>query len=239
MRKLMDERVKHRLVGLVVILSLAVIFAPAMIKKSSQRLDNSMGMRSKLPDKPIEPRVAVTDKQSVFQTIKVAHVTLPPPSSHKIEKTVQQPAPVLAKVTVPETTIVPVKLPSSLVTIPPPAAAELAFKAPVKKPPVVKIKAKAKAKASAVLKLTKKPLSPESSYTVQLASFTKQQNAQVLINTLQKKGYKALVTKLAQKQGKIYKVTVGQALAKKDALRLQNKLATNLQLKGFIVSGVG
>ena len=37
MKLMMDERVKHRLTGVVVLVSIAVIFVPAMIKKSNKR----------------------------------------------------------------------------------------------------------------------------------------------------------------------------------------------------------
>ena len=37
MKFVMDERIKHRLTGLVVILSIAAIFLPEQVKKSNQR----------------------------------------------------------------------------------------------------------------------------------------------------------------------------------------------------------
>ena len=38
MKFVMNEQLKHRLTGLVVLLSLGVIFVPAMIKKSTRHL---------------------------------------------------------------------------------------------------------------------------------------------------------------------------------------------------------
>ena len=52
MKLITDERVKHRLVGLAVILSIAAIFAPAIMKKSSQRFDENVSMSLELPARP-------------------------------------------------------------------------------------------------------------------------------------------------------------------------------------------
>ena len=40
MKLVIDEKVKHRLVGLAVILSMGIIIAPAVLKKSQQHKNN-------------------------------------------------------------------------------------------------------------------------------------------------------------------------------------------------------
>ena len=70
MKLVMDEKLKHRLIGLAVIISLGAIFAPAMMKKSSQRLESNFSVNVKLPPKPLAPDVVMTDEKEMFKTIK-------------------------------------------------------------------------------------------------------------------------------------------------------------------------
>jgi DedD protein len=77
MKLVMDERLKHRLIGIAVIISIATIFAPAMMRKSNQRIERDYSVKVKLPSKPASPDVAVTDESEMFKTIKVARVDIP------------------------------------------------------------------------------------------------------------------------------------------------------------------
>ncbi len=72
-----DERTKHRLTGLVVIMAVAIIFIPAMLKKSNKHLEENIHIAVQLPPKPSLPKVAVTEEKAVFETIKVSKVALP------------------------------------------------------------------------------------------------------------------------------------------------------------------
>lgn len=77
MKLVIDEKLKHRLVGVAVVLSLGAIFLPAMMKKSSQRLENHFSVKVQLPPKPTTPNVAITNEKEMFETIKVAKVEIP------------------------------------------------------------------------------------------------------------------------------------------------------------------
>jgi DedD protein len=77
MKLVIDEQLKHRLIGIAVIVSLGAIFAPAIMKKSGQSIENKYSVQVKLPPKPIVPDVSVTDEKELFKTIKVARVKLP------------------------------------------------------------------------------------------------------------------------------------------------------------------
>jgi DedD protein len=81
MKLIIDEKLKHRLIGVAVIISLGAIFAPAMMKKSNQNMDNNYKVHVKLPPKPEEPNVALSDEKEVFKTIKIARVNIPDVSS--------------------------------------------------------------------------------------------------------------------------------------------------------------
>ena len=77
MKLVMDEKLKHRLIGLAVIISLGAIFAPAVMKKSSQHLDRNFSVNVKLPPKPVAPDVVLTNEKELFQTIKIAKPQIP------------------------------------------------------------------------------------------------------------------------------------------------------------------
>lgn len=80
-----DERTKHRITGLIVIMAFAIIFVPAMLKKSNQRLEENIRVSVQLPPRPTLPQVAVATEQTVFDTVKVARVALPTPIKPALE----------------------------------------------------------------------------------------------------------------------------------------------------------
>ena len=218
MKLMMDERVKHRLTGVVVVISIAVIFLPAMIKKSNQRMGENIDVSIQLPSKPLPPHVAMVKESALFDTIKVAHVEIP-------------------------------------VLVVPPRLSQVASSVPLEiKPTRVKLNEQGLAKAvspasgqvqakttlAVVLpaNVTKAVALNEVAYVVQLASFSQQSNAALLVERLRGKGYKANYIKITGKQGNIYKVLVGELNRRDDAQLLQKKLAGSLQLNGFIVKTV-
>ena len=221
MKFVMNERVKHRLTGLVVIVSIAVIFLPAMMKKSNQHFAESMNVSLKLPSKPNLPKVAIPKQQAMFQSVKVAHVDIPKLTHEqhatqiaKAEslsaKQIVPTLPVIAKALVPEKPVVSTAL-----------ATPSALKVPVKVEP----------------KHTTVAFKKET-YAVQLASFSQQSNAQTLVTRLRGQGYVASYNKFNGKQGEYFKVIVGQLHQRDDAINLQKKLANNMQLNGFIIKAV-
>ncbi|PJE13367.1 MULTISPECIES: SPOR domain-containing protein [Legionella] len=288
MKLVIDERVKHRLIGLAVILSIAAIFAPAIMKKSNQRIDGNMSVSVELPPKPLQPDVAMTEKNAMFENVKVAHVELP-------EVAEEQPAPALAKAEslsqmkeVNHRTVESVDqnfaqdrdslqvenlaredMPDVMEKT---AAAQInrtnvavvhkiakAETFPLKIKPKVKVVAKnnnkpvkpvvksiTKPKLSvvkpkpiskpAIKKTAKNAFPVKGKYAVQLATFTRLRNADSLISKLRGKGYKATYNKVKTSEGIVYKVVVGQIQKREQAQLLQKKLASAVQIRGFIVS---
>lgn len=82
MKLVLDDKAKHRLVGIAVLLSIIVVFAPAVLKKSQQRFEETVSVSVRLPPKPVLPKVAVTQPKALFQATKVASVNIP-----KVDKT--------------------------------------------------------------------------------------------------------------------------------------------------------
>lgn len=235
MKLLMDERLKHRIIGLAVVVSIAAIFAPAIIKKSHQRFDANVNVSIKLPPKPILPNVPVAKEKTVFETVKVAHVEIPP-----IPKPTKQ---VLAQAQ-------PLNQPAEVKQ----AVGSMVAQAKVE--PLIRVKPKSSLVLAATKVISKqkkqvKPLSAtikpnqtvrlanakdKEAYFVQLATFTKQQNAEVLLKKLRLKGYKAAYNKISTPTGPVYKVIVGQGDPKEVALHLQKQLASSMQINGFIIT---
>jgi DedD protein len=246
----MDEKLKHRLIGLAVIISLGAIFAPAVMKKSSQRLDGNFSVNVKLPPKPIAPNVVTTDENELFKTIKVAKVTIPSISDNKhvshlvkaesiksnaeskvlanklntrsepIQLALNQAATVTAKKSI--QAAVKISKPSPVVA--------LKAATPIK-PPVINKSAKPIREARASTSQIKKDI-----YAVQLASFTELKNAQTLVEKLKSKGFQANFAKMPSQRGTVYKVYAGHSPRKIEVIKLKSQLASTMQINGFIVT---
>jgi DedD protein len=226
-----DERTKHRLTGLVVIAAVAIIFVPAMIKKSNQRLEENIHLSVQLPPKPSAPKVTVAEKKAVFETVKVAKMDVPVAAEtphvsrlarvegthtkpvQKIEHKPEAPQdmPTAAAPVSKEQSVVFTKVESVVVDPVNVATVPVMFKPEVKK------------------------TSAAEAYAVQLASFTVQRNAENLVSRLRSQGYKARYHTIQSESGNFYKVTVGQLNARADARALKKKLSEATQLEGFVI----
>lgn len=246
MKLVIDEKLKHRLIGLAVIVSLVAIFAPAVMKKSSQNLVANYSVHVRLPPKPSAPNVVMSDEKELFETIKVAKVHIPEVSSEtqlpelaametiKSDSLVQ-PAHELTdnkeEVALNESIIPAVK-----------SQAKIALKKPAKVAPVVAVIKKPAAKINQAIrrptakKVAIKALAKADIYAVQLASFAQLANAQALVNKLHSKGYKASFTRMKGQQGPVYKVYAGHSSNKTAVLKVKTQLASAMQLNGFIVN---
>ncbi len=233
MKLVLDERLKHRLVGLAVIISLAAIFAPAIIKKSNQHFDENVNISVKLPPKPLLPKVAAIQKQELFKTVKVAHVELPALPEPKAValiakaerlsqvKLSQERLPASELAAIPKKALAPQRVAAlALNKANAPASVQIKKLLPRVKKELATAPLKAKAKAG---------------YAVQLATFTQQANAETLVSRLRSKGYKASYTKVLLQGNPVYKVIVGQANQKEQAALLQQQLAAVMRIKGFII----
>ena len=219
MKFIIEERTKYRLIGVIVLLSIAAVFIPAITKQSSQRYEENVSLSVRLPEKPLLPSVAVTEEKALFKTIKVAKKTplpveeAPQLSTHvKAEPLGGKPVALALKE--------PVLNEAVSVIVPVRRIAEMANPS----------------SAQSNLTLDKKAsLSKKGTYAVQLASFSQQSNAQSLVTRLRSKGYKATYNQSKGKQGPIYKVIVGELSKKDEAQILKKQLAEITQLTGFII----
>ncbi|MCL9684630.1 SPOR domain-containing protein [Legionella maioricensis] len=250
MKLVMDEKLKHRLVGLAVILSLGAIFAPAVMKKSSQHVDGNFSVNVKLPPKPLAPDVVLTDEKEVFKTIKVAKVEIPSVSEKRQLTELVKAEPVKSDL-INANPKPDVKVAANSNAAPVHLAVneaanntakkiiKVANPQPAKPPVAVALKQKAVTKVVPVTKVAQannKPSIRKDIYAVQLASFSQLANAQTLVNKLHSKGYKANFIRTKGKQGPVYKVYVGHSPRKTDVMKLKTQLASAMQLNGFVVN---
>lgn len=254
MKLVMDEKLKHRLIGLAVIISLGAIFAPAVMKKSSQNMENNLSVNVKLPAKPLPPDVVMTDEKELFRTIKVAKVDIAPVSGESQLQELAKAEPIKSDLIASEQAIAVAHEDAVVKAAPVQIALNQAAKTtakrviavaaakPRKSAPVVASKQKpvlkaAKTIAKAQIKPAVRPAAVKKDiYAVQLASFSQISNAQALVTRLRGKGYKANYTKAPSRQGSVYKVYVGHSPSRTDVVRLKTQLASAMQLDGFVVN---
>ncbi len=252
MKLVVDEKLKHRLVGLAVILSLGTLFLPTMMKKSSQRFEHNFSVNVRLPPKPTAPNVVMTDKKEMFATMKVAKVEIPPVSDQKgstLDKDDFTPLAQAVDVPKPTTTVNPVAaakpvtlalLNNAVRNAAAKPKSEVLAK-PVKLVKPAKVQARVVPRNVAPKRVIAKAkerrfVSQKDIYAVQLASFTKFANAQALVRKLQGQGYKANYLKTNGTQGTTYRVLAGHSPVKGDAMKVKTQLASAMQLNGFVVN---
>lgn len=271
MKLTMDERVKQRMVGIAVILSIFAIFLPVIFKKSSQPFDGLSRIAVRMPAKPEISAIKAPDKQAMFARVKKADVEV---KTLATTKQLNNPEPIaLAKK---EDSIKPVEIDI--------ARAEKAINVPFKiaidqqntsyvtnntkeKPAVVDTPKSTKFEEKKLPKVsihavniqdnkiiiskkhkndilmtkqskTKNIINKPTLYSVQVASFAKLQNATAMVLRLKARGYDVHYKSTKHAQGKIsYQIIVGQSKTLEEVHNLQQKLANQMQLNGFVVIG--
>jgi DedD protein len=195
-----------------VLISIAIIFVPAMIKKSNQQIGEHINVSVKLPPKPILPNVAMVKEKVVFEEVKVARADIPTftvnEASHVSKHLVSAP-----------------KVASSL------SSEVLKTQAKLLQKQMKSSVSIADVAASDVVDKAKKNMLIKDSYVIQLGSFSHERNAEGLVSRLRHQGYKANYSK----QGEVYKVVVGELNGRNDARVLQKKLAESMQINGLII----
>lgn len=253
----MDNQVKQRVIGAVVLVALAVIFVPMLLEKP----DSDLGpVGSNLPEQP---------DQTVQDRIEPLTLPEPPAEEEPAQVVLDQapdaataaqapdaaatPPPGAAQAPAEETTA-PVEpaLPAPVTTAPiapapattaPPAATAPATQPPTAAPaaavqqasPVVAAPAPATTPAKPVTGAqTDTAAKPLSGWVVQLASLASKNNALALRERLRGLGYTAFVEETTTAQGVLYRVRVGPELERANAETLRNRLEQQVQIKGIV-----
>jgi DedD protein len=209
-----SERTKHRLIGILVLVSIGVIFLPAIMKKSNKHFEKNIRIALKLPSKPELPNVDAPNNRALFKQVKVA--SAPAVEVPKVRKNS-----LIAKAS----SLNP-KLKQKTVLA---SASSEEVKPALKKVEVVK---------TDVETIINTEL-PKQIFSIQVATFTQQSNADILVEKLRDNGFVASYNTIDGERGNLYQVIVGKLSEREKAVDLQKRLVTNMQLNGFIIkSGV-
>jgi DedD protein len=207
----MDQMLKQRLIGAIVIISLAVIFIPMILEGP----DNELSPRSQ--DIPPPPKI---DYQ--------AEVELPVPS--------ESPEPAES----PDATITEQEvsaIPGSSVSQPeavtsqaevPPVHAEPVESEKTPKPVVVKQPSSSTPPKNATA-------STQGGWILQVGSFSQQANALSLRDRLKKSGYQVAVLDVKGAGGTIHRVLIGPVSDRQAAEKLRDKLAREQKLTAMVL----
>lgn len=248
----MDESMKHRVVGIAVIISIALIFVPAMIKKNNQRLDEDR-IAVELPAKPPQPQLEQVDETKVFAETKVAHVNLDTQLAlNQTEQEIKQhpisePQPI--SIQQPQQASYP--LGNGKNSSEPKGGFEEKKDSQKSNHELVKLNKQVKPAPAPKLAQVK-TITPKSNkgnsavrmasaqrYAVQIGVFSETTNAQSLQNKLNKKGIHSRLVQTTVRGKPAVKVLIGQLATVEAAQQLQVKLTNEHNLKGFVTKGVG
>lgn len=241
----MDILLKQRLVGAIVLISLAVIFLPMFLSEKGEFAEDEF--QSNIPPEPVyeikAPQVAVP--------LEVPNRSLQkPPLSEPIAQSFQskatanvddkssdakaEPKTALAKTN--ETTQKDVVPPAKAVTaVPEPAAPEPKSK-PTEKPQEPSQPATvAKTDKTSLTSTKQAPPDDLTGWVVQVGSFKKQSNAVALRDKLRKQGMSSFVMQVDSAKGTLYRVRVGPELNRSSAEQLQVKIKKKTKLEGVVM----
>jgi DedD protein len=218
----MDERMKHRAVGAVVIVALLVIFVPMLLHFNEG--GNTEQAASVIPPNPQAEMKTVEIPLKELQDKQLADL-LPLPT--------ESPEDVLADVS---------DLDVAAEVAKPAAAAATAAKtngnaaASETAKPAIAAKVEApKTKTVEPKPQLAGPTTGAKAWAVQVGSFSKRENAERLRDRLRKSGYKAFVNTTEAGGRTVVRVRVGPELQRADADQLRSKIEKELQIQARVV----
>jgi DedD protein len=208
----MDQMLKQRLIGAIVIISLAVIFIPMILEGP----DNKLSPRNQ--NMPPPPTI---DYQAEVE-LPVPSESPEPAESPDTTVTEQEVSALPGPPSVPQPEAV------SSQTEAPPAQAEPVETAKTPKPVVVK-----QPSSSTPPRTT--TASTQGGWILQVGSFSQQANALSLRDRLKKSGYQVAVQDAKAAGGTIHRVLVGPVSDRQTAEKLRDKLAREQKLTAMVL----
>ena len=214
MSEIQNVNIKQRIIGAIVLVSLGIIIIPLLLNGGDSSKQSLSGDNIPLMPKQLNRVLPSAVSPMVMPAPKTisAH---PESAAVKSAKTDRKTAP---------------------------PAAEKISPAPVKKA-VVKTKPAAKnipvTKTISGIKYQKvtKPVTSniKMAYTLQIASFSKKNNAVALQSKLRKKKYKAYIESITTSKGRMYRLRVGPYLKFEQISTIKNRLEKQFKLKNTII----
>lgn len=216
----MDNLVKQRVIGAIVLVALAVIFVPMLFESPEDELGP---VGSNLPAEPdsvvrdrIEPLTLPEPPAELESAPQVVLEEPADPSAANADAAIDAANGAAEPVAQPEGTADTAAAQSA-----PPAAEPVPAAEPAPAP------AAAPAEPAAA---------PQSGWIVQLASLSNKDNAMALRERLRGLGYTAFVEETKTAKGVLYRVRVGPELERANAEKLRNRLQEQVDLKGIVTS---
>ncbi|MDQ7051190.1 MAG: SPOR domain-containing protein [Enterobacterales bacterium] len=204
----MENSLKQRIIGAIVLIALAIIFLPAILK---EKISNGE-FESKIPDMP-----PILEEYQV-DTVVINKLANKPPT--EIEQQLLQKESQIARDDAAEQIL----LENSI------KMANPSNKKADKLPPQNGIK-------QDKVKLAQQSISPvyqDAAWVVQVASFRQSSNAKNLIEKLKKQGFKAYRRSVSVKGKQLYRVYVGPFVEKPDAKKTLTKIAKISQTMAIV-----
>ena len=223
----MDEKLKHRIVGGVVLCSVAVIAAPLLFNSDNSNKNLSIS-ETAIPANP----------QANLKTINIPVVDTW--SDKKMTDVVPEPI-VSSQEVPPQNLINPTVKQSALVTSPAsqeilPQAEEVVAQKQ-QKPSTLPTQSRPTAQARDVETKPKMVTAPATgkAWVVQVGSFSERANAERLRDKLIKSGYRAFVSQSRANNRNVVRVRVGPELVRKNADKLSKKLQKELSMQTMVI----
>lgn len=236
----MQTKTKHRIIGGIVLLAIVAIFLPLLFHNSRPSMD--LKLSTQVPSAPAKPQVQLQlpaldnakgsgekSHHKKPQSMKAAAQETPAITQHILNTA---PAPAIAPKAAEEITqshskkAAPKPVKKSL----PKSSSQSASKAKVVKPASVKSKPAKPHKTSQKLLQSSVP----QAWTIQIASFTKPDNAKRLVKRLRDKGFDVYTRQNQSGRRTITRVFVGPIINQAKVKKMKRQLKQQFQLKGVI-----
>ncbi len=217
----MDDALKRRLTGAVVLVSLAVIFVPMLVEE-----EPVLSPRIRESNIPVRPPSVMIDPDSrrpaVTESAPAPTDPIPalPPAESMTPADTDPPPPVTTQA--PESTVPttkPAEQPATPTEAVKPVQAAKPAPPPAPKPPPAE----------------KRPVKTPSGWVVQVGSFADKENAEKALAKLRLSGYDSFVEEVKVGSKSLYRVRVGPEVDKKRAESLNSQIADTLKLKGQVL----
>ena len=240
----MEERLKQRLVGAAVLVSLAVVFVPILLDvPEDTREDGSITSIPEIPDRPksrIEPSVVTTlelpqtprldaevERERNRQASEVSgeNGSVPADLPARVSISATSEDSEAARATVPTAAETPASAPASVRPEAPATAVAESTGPETERPD----------DAAARQPPTVAPAAATEGWIVQLGIFRKAENARTLRKRLREKGYPAFVESGTLAGGEVSRVFVGPMLERGQAKDSAARLRREMQLEGIVM----
>lgn len=204
--------IKQRIIGAMVLVSLAIIIIPVLLNGGATPNQSISG--DNIPKMPVELNRILPNVPEPMEMPSAKVVRAYPESSDSASKAVKKPIAPTSKKVVSKPKEVDNSKSSNVAVQPKPKVATVPKHEKQSKPATSKIKM---------------------AYTLQIASFGKKSNADALKIKLQKKKYKAYIESVLTSNGRIYRLRVGPYLKFDQISTIKNKIEKQFKLKNTVI----